>query len=83
MAQKQLNVRVDDDAFWNLEAAAYVRDVSLPDLIRPFLLDLAETFAREAAVQTVLRGRREHVAAEEGKLTSLEAHRPGAQDAGA
>lgn len=71
MSQKQLNVRLDEATFDVLEAAAFVRGASLPDIIRPQIEALAETLAQEHAIQTALRARQEHRAAKTGKLASI------------
>lgn len=71
MAQKQLNVRMDDATFDVLEAAAFVRGASLPDLIRPQIEALARSLADEHAIKTALRAREEHRATNSGKLSSL------------
>ncbi|MFI4990327.1 MAG: hypothetical protein ACHQHO_05365 [Solirubrobacterales bacterium] len=71
MAQKQLNVRMDDATFDVLEAAAFVRGASLPDLIRPQIEALADSLAGEHAIKTALLAREEHRAAKTGKLSPL------------
>ncbi len=71
MAQRQVNVRVDDATFGVLEAAAFLEGASLPDLIRPRIEAAARDYADEHAVQTALRAREEHLATRAGKLSSL------------
>lgn len=71
MAQKQLNVRMDDATFDVLEAAAFVRGASLPDVIRPQIEALAESLVDDHAIKTALRAREEHRAAKAGKLSSI------------
>lgn len=67
MGQKQLNVRVDEATLTRFEAAAFVRGISLPELVRPYLESLGDGFSEEQAVQTALRGRQEHVASRRAK----------------
>jgi hypothetical protein len=81
MAQRQLNVRLDEKTFSVLEAAAFVEGTSLPDVIRPQLEALAERFSREHAVETALRAREEHRASQAGKLSSLKSRQLQAKDA--
>ncbi len=75
MAQKQLNVRVDETTLHLLEAVAFVWGVSLPDVVRPYLEELARELAGEHAVQTAIRAREERAASQAGKLSSLQSKR--------
>ncbi|HLL92836.1 MAG TPA: hypothetical protein VK252_07830 [Solirubrobacteraceae bacterium] len=71
MAQRQLNVRMDQATFDTLEAAAFLEGVSLPEVIRPLIEKLAAELASDHAVQIALRAREESRAARSGKLTRL------------
>jgi hypothetical protein len=71
MAQRQLNVRLDEETFSLLEAAAFVEGSSLPEIIRPQLEALAQAYSRQHAVKTAIRAREEHRASRTGKLSSL------------
>ncbi|HSZ15329.1 MAG TPA: hypothetical protein VK790_14940 [Solirubrobacteraceae bacterium] len=73
VAQRQLNIRVDAAMFDVLEAAAFIDGMSLPELIRPILDDLAKDLAADPAVQLALRAREERSATRSGKLTRLPA----------
>jgi hypothetical protein len=64
VALKQINVRLDEDTLGVLEAAAFVKHTSLPELVRPHLEDIARRFRDELPVRTALRSRKEQEAAD-------------------
>jgi hypothetical protein len=71
MAQKQLNVRLNEDIFDVLEAMAFIEGVSLPDIIRPVIEALAFEARSEPAIQLALRARAERMAVRSGKLSRI------------
>jgi hypothetical protein len=80
MPQKQLNVRVDEETLDVLEAAAFTKRASLPDIVRPFLEELARTLREEPAVRTALVARGQRTAAEPDNVTLIATKR-GRKDA--
>jgi hypothetical protein len=56
--QEQVNVRLDANLVEVLEAAAFVEQVSVSELARGAVENLARTYASEVAVQSALKARR-------------------------
>jgi hypothetical protein len=73
LAARQLNLRIDSDTFDVLEAVAFLEGLSLPELIRPAVENLAKELRADPAVQLALRARAERTATRSGKLTRLSA----------
>jgi hypothetical protein len=65
---------MEDDTFDVLEAAAFVRGLSLPEVIRPQIEALVNSLVDDHAIKTALRARQEHRATTEGKLSSIARH---------
>ena len=80
VAPKQVNVRLDEETLDALEAAAFVKRTSLPEIVRPPLEELARRYREDQPVRTALRGRKEDEASETGTLESIEARRRAAED---
>jgi hypothetical protein len=74
--QRQINVRLPDDAVKVLEAAAYIEGgLSVAEYVRPFLDQRVAELAEDPAVQTAMRLQAERAAKREGKLTDIESRR--------
>jgi hypothetical protein len=74
--QRQINVRLPDDAVKILEAAAYIEGgLSVAEYVRPILDQRVAELAEDPAVKTAMRLQAERVAKREGKLTDIESRR--------
>jgi hypothetical protein len=76
-AQRQINIRMADEAVSVLEAAAFLKRDTLPDLVRAVLLDYVTELERQPRVREMLRLRAEEEAAEAGVLTPIGSKRGG------
>jgi len=76
MSQRQINVRLADEAVKVLEAAAYIEGgLSVAEYVRPMLDQLVGQLAEDPAVQTAMRLQAERLAKREGKLTDIGSRR--------
>lgn len=82
MAQEQVNVRVSAEVHRILNAAAWVSDVSIGELVRAHVEEFARQQAEMPGVQTALRARAEAAAARDNKLTPLESKRRSRRQSG-
>jgi hypothetical protein len=75
-AGRQILLRVPEDVYEILEAAKTVtRSRSMQALLGEELLKLAETFAKEPEVQSILRTIREYEARQSGRLKRIDTSR--------
>jgi hypothetical protein len=80
VAPKQVNIRLDEETLDALEAAAFAKRTSLPEVVRPHLEELAQRYRQEKSVRTALLSREEQEASDAGKLDSLDERRRAAGD---
>jgi hypothetical protein len=72
VSQRQINVRLADEAVKVLEAAAYLEGgLSVAEYVRPVLDQLVGQLAEDSAVKTAMRLRAERAAKREGKLADI------------
>jgi hypothetical protein len=72
---RQVNIRLPDEDVAVLEAASFLDEDGLPDLVRRILLDRVAVLRKDPQVHDALRLRAERAAAKEGTLSSLDARR--------
>ena len=75
MAQRQLNLRLDDATWQLLDTGAYLREQTVVDLVRSQIEAFAESLTKESGFQGALRARQENRAAREGTLTPIDVKR--------
>jgi hypothetical protein len=71
----QVNIRLSQDLFEVLEAAAYVQRVTPATLVAEAAEESIDQYAKEASVQTALEARREADSATAGKLRPIKAQK--------
>ncbi len=79
MSQRQINIRLSSEVVDVLEAAAFARRMSVPELLKPLIEAEADALRASSAIQAALRGRAEWEAREAGTLSSLDEHRLGGE----
>lgn len=83
MAQRQVNIRLAEEDVAVLEAAAFLDELAVSDLVRTILLERVTALRGDAAVGEALRLRAERAAIRSGVVSSLADRRSrGRGDAG-
>lgn len=82
MAQRQVNIRLAEEAVTILEVAAFLDKETLPDRVRAVLMQHVEALRADPLVQEGLRLRAEREGMKEGSVASLSARRTSKGEAG-
>jgi hypothetical protein len=82
VAQRQVNIRLAEEAVTILEVAAFLDKETLPDRVRAVLMQHVESLRADPLVQEGLRLRAEREGMKEGSVTSLSARRTSKGEAG-
>ena len=73
MAQRQINIRLDEDEVTVLEAAAFLDGLNVAELVRRLLRNEVTALRQQTDIRELVRHRAERAAARQGVLTPLDA----------
>lgn len=80
---RSLGVRVPEETWEILDIACMLRgSKSMQELIAPMVVEFASELAKEAAVQDIVKAKREYAASQEGSLTRLSSRSKDADSTG-